>query len=225
MKKWWRNFRRKLLPWPIYGLVRLIGMSLRLQVEGFERYRDLPRGRIYAGWHGRTFIAATFFRNRGVLTIISNSNDGDMQNRIFQRFGFRTIRGSTGRGGVRAAVESIKALREGAEMAFTPDGPRGPSGVVQGGIMMMAQKAGALLVPVGVSASRRWLVRSWDRFMVPKPFSRAIMIFGEPIELSEDADEATVEAVRLQFESELHRLEKEAEQRMGHAPALETAKI
>jgi len=201
---------------PIYLLVRAIGASLRITLEGYDRIQSLPGGKVLAGWHGRTFVAAIVFRRRSVWTIISQSNDGDMQNRIFQRLGFNTIRGSTGRGGVRAAVEAIKVLREGVTMAFTPDGPRGPSGIVQSGIMLMAQKSGASLIPVGVSAARRWIYPAWDRYLIPKPFSKAIMIFGDPIRVAADADDAQVEQARAQLESELHRLEVLAEARMGH---------
>lgn len=199
---------------PIYLLVRGIGATLRIQVEGWSEVAARPGGKILAGWHGRTFVAAIFFRGRGVWTIISQSRDGEMQNRIFRRLGFHTIRGSTGRGGVRAIVEAIRVLREGATMAFTPDGPRGPSGVVQEGIVMMAMKSGACIVPVGVSARRRRLVGTWDRYMVPGFFSRCLMIFGEPIEAPADGD---AEAIRLRLEIEMHRLEAEAERRMGHS--------
>ncbi|HVL38605.1 MAG TPA: lysophospholipid acyltransferase family protein [Fimbriimonadaceae bacterium] len=200
----------------IYAIARSIGLTLRIRTIGYREVEAIPGGKIYAGWHGRTLIAANLFKGKGVWTIISQSRDGEMQNRIFKKFGFNTIRGSTGRGGVRAAVEAIKVLRQGATMAFTPDGPRGPSGVVQGGIMLMAQKAGAALVPVGVSARPRWLAPTWDRYLVPWPFARAIMIFGDPIDVPQEASEEEFEAIRLRFESEMHRLEREAEAAMGY---------
>lgn len=218
MKAWWRRIRPNVLSIPIYLVVRLIGLTLRIKVEGWDKTVALPGGKILAGWHGRTFVAAIFFRGQGVWTIISQSRDGEMQNRIFTRFGFKTIRGSTGRGGVRAAVEAIRVLREGATMAFTPDGPRGPSGVVQDGILTMAMKSGAALIPVGVSASRRKLIKTWDRYLVPGFFARCLMIFGEPQYLSADATAEQIAAVRDKLQREMHRLEAEAERRMGHAP-------
>ena len=160
-----------------------------------------------------------FFRGQGLVTIISQSKDGEMQDRIFRWLGFRTIRGSTGRGGVTALRESIEALRQGAAMAFTPDGPRGPSGVVQQGVMIMAKKSGAALVPVGVSADRRWLAPTWDRYMVPKPFAKCLMVFGEPICLSPDVDDASLEEARADFERQMHLLQAEAEAECGHPGA------
>ena len=222
MKQWWRNVRPHVLSGVIYAIARFIGWSMKIEIVGLDAIEKLPGGKILAGWHGRTLMAANVFKGRGVWTIISQSRDGEMQNRIFRKFGFTTIRGSSGRGGVKAAVESIKVLREGATMAFTPDGPRGPSGVVQSGMMLMARKSGAALVPCGVSANRRWLAGSWDRYMVPKPFSRGIMIFGDPLYIPDGATDDDVEEIRKTLENELHRLEAEAERRMGHTPATDS---
>ncbi|HAY14654.1 MAG TPA: lysophospholipid acyltransferase family protein [Fimbriimonadaceae bacterium] len=215
LKSWWRGVRPRVLAFPIYCIVRLLLATVRIEVVGREKCTGGPY--LLAGWHGRTMLATKVFRGDGIWTIISLSNDGNMQTRIFQRFGFRVIRGSTGRGGARALAESIKVLRQGGWMAFTPDGPRGPSQVVQPGIVRMSQKAQAPMVPMGVSANRRWLINSWDRYMVPKPFSRAVMIFGDAVTVPADADEETLEAARLQLEAEIKRVEAEAEARMGHA--------
>ena len=217
MKQWWRNVRPYVLSGLAFWVARLLSATWRIRDVGWEALEARPGGKVLAGWHGRTFVAAAFFRGQGVWTIISHSKDGEMQDRIFRRFGFKTIRGSTGRGGARATAESIRVLRGGGLMAFTPDGPRGPSGVVQPGILLMAKKSGASLVPVGVSADRRWLVRTWDRYMVPKPFARCVMVFGEPMALESDATEEQVEAVRVRFEDEMKRLEAEAERMAGHA--------
>lgn len=218
LKQWWRGVRPYVLSGPASFLVKMVGNTLRIDLEGWERVQALGHGAILSGWHGRTFLATRSFRGAGIWTIISLSRDGEMQDRIFRSFGFKTIRGSTGRGGAKAAIESIRVLKEGGIMAFTPDGPRGPSGVVQGGMMLMAKKSGAALVPVGVSARRRWLAPTWDKFMVPLPFTKGLMIFGEPLYVDPSATDEEVEAVRLKLESEMHRLQAVAEARMGHPP-------
>lgn len=216
LKQRWRNVRPYVLGPLILIVARLLSSTWRIRVVGFDQVAALPGGKIYAGWHGRTFVAARYFKGRGVWTIISHSKDGDMQDIIFRGFGFRTIRGSTGRGGIKAAIASIDVLKEGATMAFTPDGPRGPTHVVQGGIMLMAKKSGAWLVPVGVSADRRKLVRTWDSYMVPGFFARCLMVFGEPIQVPRDASEADVEQARALLEERMNALEAEAESEMGH---------
>lgn len=218
MKSWWRKIRPYVLRGVIYWFARLIGMTLRIETPGYEKVKDLPTSKILAAWHGRTFVATTFFRNKGLWTIISLSRDGEMQNHIFRRFGFNTIRGSSSKGGVRAVIQAVKVLRGGEDMAFTPDGPRGPSGVVQPGIMMMAQKSGAAIVPLGVSADRRWLAPTWDKFLVPKPFARVVMLYGDPIYVPADSNEEQVEAIRLRVEQEIHRLESDAMRMTGHDP-------
>lgn len=218
LRAWWRRVRPGILAPLVYGLVRLLLETVRLEVRGYERYREGSRegGVVFLGWHGRSALGAKLFRGEGIWTIISQSRDGEMQNRIFRWFGFRTIRGSTGRGGMQALLESIKVLKTGAAMAFTVDGPRGPSGVVQAGVMLMAKKSGAALVPVGVSAERRWLVRSWDRYMVPKPFTRAVMIFGDPVLVPLGCSDEELERLRREVEEATHRLEVEAEGVYGH---------
>lgn len=215
LKQWWRNVRPYVLSSLIYGLARTLGRTIRLEVQGFEKVKDLPHGKIYAGWHGVTLIPANFLKGRGAWVIISHSRDGEMQSRIFSKFGFQIIRGSTGRGGERALVESIRVLRKGGEMAMTPDGPRGPSGVVQPGVVMMARKSGAALIPVGISAKPAWRAPTWDRYLVPYPFAKGIFAFGEPIYLSENADEEEQERVRLQLEEAIHAMQTDVERQLG----------
>ncbi len=190
-----------------FNAVRLIGGSLKLEVQGWERYENDDAKLIFCGWHGKSLIFANYFRKRGYWVIISNSNDGDIQNEIFCRLGYQTIRGSTAREGVRAALQGVRKLKEGGTMAITVDGPRGPSGVVQGGVMLMAHKAGAGLVPVGFSAQSAWYARSWDKYMIPKPFSKARMILGEAIPVPENASEEEIEQLRLKLQDEIKRLE------------------
>ena len=194
-----------------YRVVSLVGRTLRTEARGFA---PEPARTIYCSWHGRSFPFATAFRDRGWWVMISRSRDGDLQNAIFERLGYRTTRGSTGRGGVRAAVRAIKALRDGGVLAMTPDGPRGPTGVVQDGIMVIAQRSGATLVPLGISANRRWSVHSWDRYMVPRPFARTLILAGEGLVVPAKATPEEVEAIRVRLQDAIARLQAEAEAEM-----------
>lgn len=208
----WQKLKKRILSRLAYGLFRAVGSSLRLQVLDWGQFESNDSKLIFCGWHGKSLVFANYFRKRGYWVIISNSNDGDIQNRVFQLLGFQSIRGSTGRGGVKAALQGVKVLRDGGTMAITPDGPRGPSGEVQGGVMMMAQKSGALLVPVGISAQRAWYAKSWDRYMIPKLFSRARIIFGEPIGVPPKATDEEVEAIRVEFERRIHDAQRLADE-------------
>ena len=212
LKQLWRNVRPAFYSGLAYQLVSVIGRTLRLELKDFPAD---PANSIFCGWHGKSFIFASTFRRLGYWVIISQSKDGDMQNVVFQRLGFNVIRGSTGRGGVRAAIEAIRKLKERGTMAMTPDGPKGPSGVVQGGVMFMAHKSGAALITVGIAAKRRLVAKSWDRYIIPHPFSRAIMIAGEPLYVPADADDAQIETLRLEFERRIHEVQARADAEYG----------
>lgn len=216
MKKWWRRVRPVVLSRLAYILVRAFGATFRIKVLNYEEIEKLEGGKILCGWHGRSMIASIFFRKKGFWVIISKSKDGEIQTHVFENLGFNIIRGSTGRGGERALIESIRELRKGATMAITPDGPRGPNKVVQGGIMLMAKKADSWLVPCGVSARPRFLAKSWDRYMIPLPFSKCLMNFGTPVKVPADATDEQIEQIRLTFQAEISRLEEEAEKMMGY---------
>lgn len=218
MKEWWRNFRPGIASWVLFLLVRLLGMTWRIRVVGHEQVKAMTCGRIICGWHGRSAVAGVAFRGLGYWAIISRSRDGEMQNRIFSRLGFRTIRGSTGRGGARALIESIRVLREGGTMTLTPDGPRGPGEVVQEGVIMMSRKTGAALIPIGIAAHSAIYINSWDRYMFPYPFTKAMMILGEPIFVPADADEQVAEEYRLRLEAAIKVVQRQAEEGVGSKP-------
>ena len=175
----------------VYWLVRLIIPTLRLRVVGEERVREIQqegKGIILLTWHGRTIIPICRFRKRGYWAMISTSRDGEYQNRIFQRFGWQTVRGSTSaRGAVQAALTITKQLKRGGTLAHTPDGPRGPIHIVQPGAIFLAQKSGSPIIPVGISAYPRKLAPAWDQYMIPMPFARAVWIYGDPIHIPADA--------------------------------------
>lgn len=214
LKQRWRNFRKPFFAKLAVHLVAGIGRTLR-----YDRGGDVPQGtetgKIFCGWHGKSFVFAWDRRNQGDTVIISHSNDGDIQNEIFTRLGYQTLRGSTGRGGERALIGAIRALRGGGSMAMTPDGPRGPSGVIQSGVMVMAQKSGAVLVPVGIAVRPAWRASSWDRYVIPLPFARVRILYGAGIPLAKDATPEEVEAKRLELQAEIDRLEDQAAAEMG----------
>ncbi len=212
--------RARRLGFGIWLVARSIFCTLRMEYEGLDQLDDLKkggRGGIVVVWHGRSLIPANVFYKRGYWALISLSRDGSIQNEIFQRFGFHTIRGSTGRGGIRAALTLTKKISEGGVLAFTPDGPRGPTHKVQGGTIFLAQKSQAPIFPIGASAKWRRLTVSWDQYLIPLPFSKAVMILGKPIELEQTSDEEVKNAQARRVEIATNRVEQEAERRMGYS--------
>ncbi len=208
------------IPLLAYWIARLLSATLRVRMAGEEHLRaaqEAGKGVILVSWHGRTFMPITRYRNKGYWAIVSTSRDGEYQNRLFQRFGIKTVRGSTSaRGAIQSVLALTKHLKAGATAAFTPDGPRGPSHVVQPGAIFMAQKSGSPIIPAGISAYPRKLMRAWDRYMIPLPFARVVWIYGEPIYIPADAK--SEEDQRLWAErvgAAITALEEQAEREVG----------
>ena len=192
-----------------FAAISLIGRTIRWEVMGEESLATVEsQGRqpIFCLWHDRIFGGTYFLRDRGIVVITSQSLDGEYIARFLKRFGFGTIRGSSTRGGVRALVEMIREMRQGASMAFTVDGPRGPRYKAKPGAVLLAKKTGNPLVPFSVECERFWTVSSWDRLQIPKPFTRAKFIVAKPIFVDGSADEAGVDAKRAELQRSLDEL-------------------
>lgn len=198
----------------VYRFASALNRTVRLQVEGWEpieTHIQEGTGAVLVSWHGRSFIAAHFMRNRGFYALVSWSRDGEIQANIFKRFGFNILRGSTGRGGVRAALEAARVVKSGGILAFTPDGPRGPSQKVQSGALLIAQKSGCPIYPAGVSAYPRKQLPTWDRYLIPFPFARGAMVFGKPVMIPPDANKDGYAGIAEILEQQINDLEARAE--------------
>jgi len=194
--------------------IAALGSSLSWRVEGLDRLEFEGKGRrpIMAFWHGRVFSATYFFRNRGIVVMISENFDGEWIARIIERFGYGTSRGSTSRGGQRALLQLKREMEKGKPAGFAVDGPRGPGRRGQPGVVWLAKLTGNPVVPFHLEASSFWTLRSWDRTQIPKPFSTVALTVGSPIEVPPEADEAQLEVSRQQVEQSLLSLEARAQQ-------------
>jgi lysophospholipid acyltransferase (LPLAT)-like uncharacterized protein len=191
-----------------YPLVALLGRTWRWRVEGGHEYGDLMRGGrppILALWHGRILPATIYWRGRGIVAMTSHNFDGEWIARLMSRFGYRAARGSTSRGGSRALVQLRRELAAGHAAAFTVDGPRGPREIAQPGALWLAGATGHPVLPFHIEAERCWTMRSWDRTMIPKPFSLVAIAIGSPLEVP-TADDAIVEERRKELEARLGAL-------------------
>lgn len=174
-----------------FSAIWLIGKLTTFEIEGREHLDAIEQsGRIpiYTFWHNHIFLGTYYFRKRGIVIMTSHSFDGDYIARFIQRFGYGAIRGSSSRGGSRALVTMIKAMRSGLPMGFSLDGPRGPRHVVKPGPVMLAKKAGNPIMPFVVEPRSFWETKSWDQMHIPKPFTTARIIIGEPIYVCPDDD-------------------------------------
>ncbi|MEY2506709.1 MAG: hypothetical protein QOH01_1038 [Verrucomicrobiota bacterium] len=189
-----------------FGLYRLWARTLRLQVEdpydvvGFVRKQPV----IFAIWHNRLLMLPRVFDpsfpTRQSYGLISASRDGDFIARFIEGSGYGTIRGSSSRKGVIALRQLMDTLAADGNVLFTPDGPRGPVYQVSPGVIFVAQKSGAPIVPIHMEYSSCWRLKSWDRFVVPRPFATLRAKFGEPIRIAPLSEPQQFESERLRLQ-------------------------
>lgn len=192
-----------------YLAIRLLGSSTRFEVVGGEHLELIEsEGKIpiYTFWHDRIFLGTYFFRKKGIVVMTSQSFDGEYIARFIQRFGYGAIRGSSSRGGSKALVQMIKAMRNGLPMAFTLDGPRGPRYEAKPGPIILAKKTGNPIMPFVIEPQHFWRAKSWDKLQIPRFFTRACVIIGEPIFVDPNSDEVQMELKRDQLQRSLDTL-------------------
>ncbi|MFQ5720189.1 MAG: lysophospholipid acyltransferase family protein [Acidobacteriota bacterium] len=203
-------------------LIRLLRLSLRVRHIGREVLDDLDaRGQNYilAFWHGRLLMMPYAYRRSKMNILISRHRDGEYIARTMGWFGHRSIRGSTTHGGSMALREVVRTLRQGLDVGITPDGPKGPRHRVQMGVIQAARLGGVPIVPVSFSASRGKVFRSWDRFLLPMPFSTVSIFYGEPVIVPPDTDEGEMRAARERLETILRELVERGDRQSGRRPA------
>jgi hypothetical protein len=163
-------------------LVRLLGWTWRIRVSHDEPLRAMRAAKkpvIFALWHGHLLPLLFHHRGQGVAILISEHGDGEIIARTAVSLGYRTVRGSTSRGAARALLALVRVIGEGHDLAITPDGPRGPAKSFAPGALVVAQRSGAPIIPIAVSVSSAWRLKSWDSFIIPRPFARVRVAYGE----------------------------------------------
>ena len=211
MKRLFKRFLyRYLFPYGGLLLVKLISLTYRIKIVDPQNESDImDKGKslIYASWHQRFFPGIQFFATRKPISIIiSKSRDGDFIARIVDILGWYPVRGSSSRGGSEALQKVNELALNGYKIGHIVDGPQGPPEVIKAGLIRIAQVTGKPIVPTITSGQKKWVFNSWDRFMVPKPFSRVIIRFGKPICVSPDIGEDEFENNRVFVEQEMKAL-------------------
>jgi lysophospholipid acyltransferase (LPLAT)-like uncharacterized protein len=184
--------------------IRLLRATVRLRHHGDERLRRWEQGEqrfILAFWHRHLLLMPYAYRGKGgrrISVLVSQSGDGELIARTVARLGIDSSRGSSSRGGIAGMRSLLRKAAEGWDIAFTPDGPRGPASEVQPGVILAAASTGLPIVPVAVAANRAKRLRSWDRFLIPLPLSTVHFVYGEPLAIARRGDlgEAAAELKR-----------------------------
>ena len=211
------SFRQRVALWFItwagYLAIRAIGPTLRYCVsleEGApEDFVSPPV--IYAFWHRCVFPAAYFWRGLGIQVMTSRSFDGEYIARIIQKLGFVPVRGSSNRGAVGALLELRRRSEEGSAAAFTVDGPRGPRYVAKPGPVLLSRATGIPMSAFHIALEDPWILNTWDAFMIPKPFSRALIRMSRRISVPADADDSEMGRLHQELQSSLDRVREFAE--------------
>lgn len=173
----------------LYWIVRGLSATIRWKVEDRSGLADHENA-VYVVWHQKLFFPTVASRIKGrKLALVSPSRDGELMATVLGHFGYETIRGSSNDGNIRSLVRMIRGLGQGCNLGMAADGPQGPVFQVKPGIVFMASRTGKPIVPVGGAFARKYIFeKAWDRFQFPFPFTRAVMVVGEPIHVPPAAD-------------------------------------
>jgi lysophospholipid acyltransferase (LPLAT)-like uncharacterized protein len=195
-------------------IIYLLGKTLRIDRVGEDNLASVQKKSknvIYAFWHGRMLILAFSHRWHRIHILISQHRDGEYIARIIHRLGFVSVRGSTTRGGSKAIFEMCEKIASGYDVGVTPDGPKGPRFEVQPGSIYMAQRSGLPIIPITASAQKLWTLPTWDGFIIPKPFSRTVIMLGEPTYVPSESSAEELEKIRIDLEGKMQELTVKAD--------------
>jgi lysophospholipid acyltransferase (LPLAT)-like uncharacterized protein len=188
------------------------------RLDIFEKYAELG-GNIFAFWHSRLFYPVYYYaktvKKRKVSILVSMSRDGDYGAAFVQKLKQDVVRGSTRKGGPQAIRKLAGRAAAGNNLAITPDGPKGPAFKVKEGVIKLAQLTGARIIPVSYQATRRKKLKSWDGFMVVKPFGKVHMAFAEPIQIPRETASNKAEEYRRKLENTLLELDRICAEELG----------
>lgn len=191
----------------------LIGKTTKFTVIGEENYKKIKGPVIFAFWHNRIFLSIYYYRyilkRKNICVLTSPSRDGEILTKLVNKLGFSQARGSSKHYGKNALTTMLKSLEKGFDSAIVPDGPQGPKYKVKEGVVRIARKTGIPLIPVVYNASRKKVLSTWDSFIFPLPFSRAVLIYGEPIFISSDVSD---EEYRNLLEKRLEDITRNADE-------------
>jgi lysophospholipid acyltransferase (LPLAT)-like uncharacterized protein len=212
---WSRRMQIPVIAAAVYGVIRTLGPTLRYEVLGWqhaERVYAAKKQCIWAFWHRVIIPVAWWRRNHGVVVMNTTAFDGRWTRKVIEWLGFGTAQGSSSRGGLRGLAVMAKRLKEGLDCAFTIDGPRGPRYVAKPGPVMLARKTGCpiLVFHIGVQHGKTF-EKTWDHFLLPRPFSRTVLLFAPPIYVPKDANREMMEAKHAEMQRELERVRDIAE--------------
>jgi hypothetical protein len=192
-----------------FWCIAAIGRSIRWTVVDGHYHEELVNAgkrMIFTLWHNRILLATWYWRRRGIVVTSSRSYDAEYTARLIQRLGYGVAKGSSTRGGANALRVMMACMNQGIDTGFPIDGPRGPVYVAKRGAVALAKLTGQAILPFHISAEKFWEAKSWDRFQIPRPFTRAVVLLGKPIFVPPDADTALTTVKQQELQTTLDSL-------------------
>ncbi|MBK6939407.1 MAG: lysophospholipid acyltransferase family protein [Planctomycetes bacterium] len=219
-----KRLRDRILPtlvsWLGPAILKLLAATWRVERHGLDGHVERKHGRstrnfVVAFWHATLLPLTWRHRGEGANVLVSQHGDGELIVRVLLRLGYRVERGSTTRGGAKALRGLVQFARSRAgDFGITPDGPKGPPRVAQQGLAFLASVSGFPILPLGLACSNAWRLRSWDRFVIPKPGARVVIVAGRTIEVPRDALDQDLAPYLRDFEDSIAEAEREAQRRL-----------
>ncbi|HKW55730.1 MAG TPA: lysophospholipid acyltransferase family protein [Candidatus Acidoferrum sp.] len=212
---WSRRLQIPFIASAVYSVIRVLGPTLRFEVHGWqnaERVHASGKRCIWAFWHRIIIPIVWWHRHHGVVVMNTTAFDGQWTRKVIEWLGFGTAQGSSSRGGLRGLAVMARRLGEGVDCAFTIDGPRGPRYVAKPGPVILARKTGCpvLVFHIGVSRGKTF-EKTWDHFLLPAPFARAVILFAPPIHVPADANAEALDAKHREMQAALEKVRDIAE--------------
>ncbi len=205
----------------IFGklLIDLLCGTMKIEKEGFEKVKQIFSSRkfILTVWHSRILFVSYLCKGLNGTAMVSASQDGEFAARIIQRQGHEAVRGSTKKGGLQALSILISNLKEKDKPCLiVPDGPQGPRHKASPGVIILAKKTGYPIVPISYSAKKIKVFASWDRFILPCPFTKCRVVYGSPIYVPPDSDTDEGKRCLMQLENELNCITSDVDRYFSH---------
>ena len=201
-------------------IVRALGCTWRVERHGLDPFVERQKGAtdryIISLWHNTLFPLAYIHQGEDATVLVSRHGDGELIVRILNRLRFRVARGSSTRGGARAFRELVRVAKEGqGDLSLTPDGPKGPSRKAQAGVAYLSAMTGFPILPLALVSDRCWRFNSWDRFQIPKPFTRIAVVAADPIHVERKNLEDRLPEWLDRYERAMESAEEEARRRLS----------
>ncbi len=203
-----RFIKFKLIPFFVFLIMKILYFTYRIEIIN-KTGEEITSPCVFAFWHGKMWVFIPFLGGKGIVALVSQSEDGEMISNLLKYYKYKLVRGSTSRGGSKALINLIKELKKGERVAITPDGPRGPARIFQKGALYLSLKADVPIVPMNFISSKSYRFSSWDKFEIPYPFSKIKIIIGETIFVRGTLDNETKERYSKKIGDKIDSLEYE----------------